>query len=194
MMGCGPSSSEVPVIKSNQEYSEILSDARELSEKHIVAFREGIEPDDKAVKDLRRARQLFQSLLEYSPTIPAPVFGAAEVDYVLGDHDSAIRNYRQSINLEPLNADPDEKSLVAEAYAQISRIYLLRNAYEQAEIEAAAAVEIRPKDPHYLVDLASAKFQRGEVSGAAKLCLEAVRIDPENSRAVLLLKLIQESK
>ncbi len=195
LCGCGSSNSgDVPVLRSGTEYQQTLVEAQKLSQAHIEAFRNGEELDERAKSELKRARVLFQALLEYNSQNVAPVFGAAEIDNALGDLDSAARNYRQTINLMPANPSNSVIALVAEAHNQLANILILQNKYRDADVEASAAIQLVPNHAPYLATLASAKVQEGEKADAFRLCTKALSIDSTNSRASDILKLLQAAE
>lgn len=192
--GCSRSSEgDVPILQSPQDYATSLDEAQKLSQRHLQAFHNGEDLDEKARADLRSARSLFQGLMEYNSNSVGPVFGAAEIDFALGDLDTAERNYRQAINLLHVDAPAAEVATVAEAHNQLANLLVLKGSFKEADEHAKAAMQMSPKNADYAVTRASAKTQLHEEGEATKLCALALSLDPSNKRALSLLKLLQES-
>ncbi len=143
-------------------------------------------------KALERSRELFLGLRDYAIEDPVPSFALGKISVALGYENSALDYFDQTIGnlIGKTELTRDETILLAESFASGSRIALLRNQYAVAEESAREAVKLVPVDSRYKLDLASALIQTEKKEEARKLLDAILKADPTNSRASLLLRMI----
>ncbi|WP_421658027.1 tetratricopeptide repeat protein [Leptothermofonsia sp. ETS-13] len=105
----------------------------------------------------------------------------------IGDHEQAIKYYDQAIRLmtgscQPgVNTQSSQCQLVARAYSNRSYAYFdLRN-YNQALNDANSAVVLDPNLVEARINLANARFKRGDRTGALQDYERALQLRPSNA-------------
>lgn len=194
-LGCGPSAPAdgTPVVDDDRGYEVTLAKARDLSAAHMVAFAQGQDLSDDALRDLAEARRQFEGLISYAPTQFAPHIGAGRIGYALGDYESAKRSLEQGLALIPADHAPQVDALVADVNNDLANIYFLQGDYAKAEILVRRALKTSPEHPNYLATLASIALQAGDPEGAGRLVASGLKTDPENIRLKRLKLMIDKT-
>lgn len=195
LAGCGsaPKDSSVPIVDTDRDYQATLAKARDLSAAHMVAFAQGQDLSEDALKDLAEARRQFEGLISYAPTQFAPHIGAGRIGYALGDYESAKRSLEQGLALIPKDHGPEVDALIADVDNDLANIYFLQGDYAKAEILVRRALKTRPEHPNYLATLASIALQAGDPEGAGRLVASGLKTDPENIRLKRLKLMIDKT-
>lgn len=196
LVGCGSNQGGIPVIRNGNEFARVLDEARTLSRDAMTKFERGQALTQEEKESIRKSRDLFTGLRDFDDTNPVPQFGLAKMNRALDDTQTAIAEFSKTVTLLESFADrtPVEQALLAESYAELSRLALLQNRIKDAETAARAARQINPREPRYAVDLASALFQARKLEEARKITLEALALDPALPRAKALLQLLKEEE
>jgi tetratricopeptide (TPR) repeat protein len=180
-----------PAISGADDFNRTLERARQLSMNIVKRYKEGhgVTPEDR--DQLLKADALFETLIEFEPTVDRLHFGAAQISEALGAYETAIRRYRQALALTPQDTeDVDQQVIAADAHAGIAECLIGLKRYSDAVTEAKAALQIIPNHPGYLTTLAAAEIQLGQVAQARAHLLRATKQDPAYSRARQLLRLL----
>lgn len=195
LAGCGSKAPAdgAPIVDNEIDYDATLAKARDLSAAHMVAFAQGQDLDEDALKDLAEARRQFEGLISYSPTQFAPHIGAGRIGYVLGDYESARRSLEQGLALIPAEHAPQVEALIADVHNDLANIYFLEGDYAKAEILVRRALRTSPSHPNYLATLASIALQAGDPEGAKRLVASGLETDPENVRLKRLKLMIDKT-
>lgn len=192
LAGCQAPPPDTPLIRSDEEFVRISREAEKLSGPGLRAYEFGEEMTAPLKADLQRARKMYLNLRDFGPGLYTVHFALGKICRALEDDREALGHFAQAVaNLERVpELRPEGKRALAEALAEISRIQVLANNIEAAELAGERAVELFPKDPAYLVTLASARVQAKKLDEARKLLAEVERLDPGNRMAHGLRTLI----
>ncbi len=95
----------------------------------------------------------------------------------------AIENYNKAISLKPENPGP---------YNNIGNIYFLTNQHSKAIEYYLNSISIKPEQIDSRINLALAYYYQGELSPAAAQLKEVLRLDPNNEKAITLMKKMRE--
>ncbi|HRI44537.1 MAG TPA: tetratricopeptide repeat protein [Fimbriimonadaceae bacterium] len=193
--GCGSSAPAdgSPVVDNDVDYEATLAKARDLSAAHMVAFAQGQDLSEDALRDLAEARRQFEGLISYAPTQFAPHIGAGRIGYALGDYESAKRSLEQGLALIPTDHAPQVDALIADVNNDLANIYFLQGDYAKAEVLVRRALKTSPEHPNYLATLASIALQAGDPEGAGRLVASGLKTDPENIRLKRLKLMIDKT-
>lgn len=195
LAGCGGSrETEEPVLRSRADYDRALQRARLLSEEPLIAFASGRSLTDAQRRDLEEALALFEAMIRFAPTRYGPYLGAGKIARALGNHERAARHLEQGLVLMPAQADLETAFLRAESHAELAEVLLFLGRFESAETHARRALAEAPNSSSYIAVLASVLLQKGDLVGARKQAERALELDPQNSRARGVLRLIEGSR
>lgn len=197
LAGCGSGkvNPEGPaIVDDEKQYEENLIKARDLSQKHLVAFLQGQELDEEAMRDLREARRHFDGLVSFVPTMYAPHIGSGRISYVLGDYPTAKQSLEQGLALLPEAKDSQVLFIMAGANDDLANVSLLSGDLDAAEKYAKVALATSPADPNFLSTGASIAIQRKDFALAKRYLAAATKSDPNNLRVKRLQKLLDASK
>lgn len=189
--GC-QSSSPVPIVRSEEQFGQLMRQVRDDSIGPLRKFESGEELSEADRAALKRTRDIATGLRDYAPRDSAPHMILGKISRALGEDDTALTHYEEVARLldEAENRSPADTLVVGEAFAEASRILLLQGDLNNALGTIERARELAPENPLYRVDQASVLIQKGEKKQARKLLIEAIAIDPAVPRASGLLKLI----
>lgn len=125
------------------------------------------------------AMEAFQKSLAIEPNYGA-YSNLATMYYYSEDYDKAAEMYRMALSLN--DTDYTVWSFLASAYKQASppRIEESQQAIKQAKDMAEKRLEVNPRDPVILVDLASYNFELGDRNNAEIILERAVAIQPSD--------------
>ncbi len=126
---------------------------------------------DKAAVDLRNALKLKEDFTDAQMAL-------GEVEEGRSNFDSAARLYLAVAERNPQNL---------EARVRLARLLLASRQIEAASIYAEQGNKLAPADPRVLVIRAGVALSRGDRGEAARLAGEALRIEPGNTTAIMLL-------
>lgn len=190
IVGCGGESEpDVPLIRTASEFNTVNKEAQAIAEPIFLRVR---EPDELTVADkvkLERAVALFEGLIGFQSDLYLPFMGSGRGHFLLGKNKLAIDRLRRCIQLAPVDS-PEGKATAAEAYYLGSKIYEAEPDYTSAEEAAKQAVKLIEISPDYWAQLASCEVQLNKLKEARSHIQEALKLDPNNTRAVGLEKLL----
>ena len=182
------------IIRSDQEYNSVLSEARELSEKTLIAYDTGHPLSEQDLRNLREAAKRYEELSMFAPTKMAPYFGAGRCHLTLGEEQTAEVDFQQCIENMKNESNPqtftEVASLGAEAQFFLAQCYILDQNYQGAKDEAELALGTRPNIPNYLYVKARAEVQLNELSDARTDLARAHTLDPTNTHVKGLMNLL----
>lgn len=181
---------DVPLIRSEQEYQQTLQEAQRLAVPALSAVDLGNEPTPIQRADLETAEKMYEGIVAYKPTAFGPHATAGRIDQVLGDADRAIVHFQQAMLNKPANPSADTRHVIAVTHYFFSLALFDRQLYGDAAAEARIALLTDPKNPDFLTALASALLQKGTKDGAETAVQKALAIKPDHKRAKQLDGLI----
>jgi tetratricopeptide (TPR) repeat protein len=193
LSGCGRPATDPPVITSGAQFSDVLEEARALSEGPLTRFDAGQEPSESDRAGLREAARLLEGLSAFKPENFGVLFLTGKTYQALGEHVTASERFRDCANaISPETKVEEVRSMLAEAYA-LRAVSLERvGAFEEAEQSATNALALYSNNPNYLAALASAEIQLGKRSEAQFHLKKALLVDPEHRRSLQLVKLLAQ--
>jgi tetratricopeptide (TPR) repeat protein len=169
---CGKPS-EIPIIASPSEYTDVLQRAEKLSR----------EPLEKALK-------MFEGLVAFLPENFGAYFGSAKIHQALGEKETALARYGGFVELAPKSPTPEVRALLAESHFSIAEIFESLGEFDMVERNAEAAVGHVRQNADYLAMLASVRLRQKREEEAHKLVDEALALDQQNGRARQLHSMI----
>jgi tetratricopeptide (TPR) repeat protein len=128
----------------------------------------------EAAADLPRARQLRERALELAPKNTEYLAQHSRLLSQMNQHTAALASARLAV------ANGDANAL---AFDTLGVVFTRLGHYEEARDSFAAAVNLRPENPQYHFNLATAEQFLGRVDTAASCYREAIASDPEFARA-----------
>lgn len=189
LVGCG----QRGAVQGREDYETTLERARSLAVEPLKAFEDGRTPDEAAGRDLREARRLFTSLIEFAPGRFSLYVGAAQIDAALDDRVGAVRMARQALANAPERPDAPANALVGEARYLLALVAFREGQFRDAEQQAALAIGLSPQSPKFRTMRASALIQLGERDDARREIDEALRATPTYPPALRLDRLLDEA-
>lgn len=114
--------------------------------------------------ELVEATALFARALALEPDLWEAHFGNGLIARQQGDHEAAIRAFRQALALWPGQAD---------ACHELGVMLLMTDRANEALGHLEAAAALRPHDPAYLADVGFALLRTGDLAGARDRLLRA---------------------
>lgn len=130
-----------------------------------------------------RAIELYKTVLESNPSYLDPLQGAAECYFSLGEYDEALIYAEQARRYAMGN--PELKNLSG-------RILLGLGRFEEAESMFRQVLQEEPYNINAQFGMAEREIAQGKMRNAAGRYREALRISPENRRALLSLVLLYD--
>jgi tetratricopeptide (TPR) repeat protein len=189
VFGCGKSS-DIPIIASGAEYQDRLAKAQRLSADILEKYENGEALTEADKAKLREAQKEFAGLIAFAPNNFGAYFGASKIEYALGRPEAAFGHMQKFIELAPADPIADVKRLLAEAHFVVAKAYEDQGEFELVMRNAEQSVKYF-RSPDYLAMLASALLREGREEAAHKLVDEALKADPEHSRAKQLHSLMK---
>lgn len=184
-------------ISSDAEYQDAKIKMEELTKGRLQALDAGktLSPED--LKKLREASEILDRMNLYSPLKSGLHFLSGKIHLALGEDQIASERFRQcafvatnEIAIEPQNTLPI-KLTAAEASYQLSMLLLVQRDLPGAFKAADEAVKTVPQSPNYLVARGSALNELRRPAEAKRDLLAALKLDPNNSRAKGILRLLE---
>jgi Flp pilus assembly protein TadD len=188
--GCKAGESSKYRIKNAQEYTTALKEATDLAREPLATYSRlaAISPEDQ--NRLIVAKERYEALVEYQPTLFTLHVALGAVRHALGDLMAAESSFSQALSLAPPNPSPDAALLMADTHHGLASIYLIQNRYQEAEAHAKQALAYRENDPNLLCTLAAIELQLKEVDRSRRHIEQALKLDPSHQRARDLMKLL----
>jgi tetratricopeptide (TPR) repeat protein len=192
---CSRPSSEPLLIQSSSEYQDVLNEVERLTKGPLEKYDLEEKLEDAEKKDLRTAIQKVEGLVAFRPNNFANYFLLGKIYQALDEHEAALTNFRESIDLIAENASDQKMEVVyADAYALRSRSLERMGVYEEAESDIKKALTIYPDGPDYLAQLASVEIQLGKLTDARFHLARATSLFPDHARSLRLIKLIDAAE
>lgn len=191
-VGCGKPS-DIPVIASGAEYTDLLSKAEGLSKDALAKYEAGQPLDEKDKKQLREAHDIFEGLIAFNPEGFGPYFGAAKIYDALGKPDLAAPYYQSFLQYGPPRPTADVQRLNAEAYYCLGIYFESQGEFEKVADAAEKAFRLY-REPDYLALIASVRFRDGRIKEARDFVDEALAKQPGHPRATQLNALIEAAE
>jgi len=144
-------------------------------------YRRGAAAQDRG--DFFTALELYRTALEANPSYLEPLQGTASCYFALGEYDEALnyidraRRYA-SENIDLINLE--------------GRILLGLGRFDEAQNRFASVLVREPHNVHAQFGMAEREIADGKIQNAAARFREALRISPENRRALLSLVLLYD--
>ena len=144
-------------------------------------YRRGASAQERG--DFYTALELYRTALDANPSYLEPLQGTASCYFALGEYDEAL-NYIESArryaseNLELINLE--------------GRILLGLGRFDEAQDRFAYVLQREPNNVHAQFGMAEREIADGKIQNAASRFREALRISPENRRALLSLVLLYD--
>jgi adenylate cyclase len=135
--------------------------------------------------EIEFARQMFKQAIDRDPEFALAWAGYAdcfslEIMYV--DPTPWFKDKAHEASERALALDPD----LAEAHASSGLAHLVREEFEQAEMELKTAIELNPRLFEAYYYFARARFHQGDMDAAAELFEKAASVNPEDYQSRLL--------
>lgn len=189
LSGCGaPRKSEV--ISNLDERNQTVLQVKALT---TVAFVKLVADDPVDAADRANAEKalpLVKKVLEFSPNEPESYVLLARTEWVLGNHAEAEANLKKAIEVQQ-KYHTSVPALEAEAHHDLARLAVSDGRWDEGGKEVDEALKLFPTEPRYLVTKASVQIQAKDIDGARVSAANALKADPQNSRALSMLKMIQ---
>ncbi len=144
-------------------------------------YRRGAAAQDQG--DYYTALELYRTALEANPSYLEPLQGTASCYFALGEYDEALnyvdlaRRYARE-NLDLINLE--------------GRILLGLGRFDEAQERFGYVLQREPHNVHAQFGMAEREIAGGKIQNAAARFREALRISPENRRALLSLVLLYD--
>lgn len=191
-LGCGKPS-DIPVIASGAEYTDLLSKAEGLSKDALAKYEAGLPLDEKDKKQLKEAHDIFEGLIAFNPQGFGPYFGAAKIYDALGKPDLAAPYYESFLQYGPPRPTADVKRLNAEAYYCLGRYFEAHGEFDKVADAAEKAFRLY-REPDYLALIASVRLRDRRIKEAREFVDEALAKQPGHPRATQLNALIEAAE
>ncbi|HVL40186.1 MAG TPA: tetratricopeptide repeat protein [Fimbriimonadaceae bacterium] len=195
LAGCGSDTGgrgDIPIIRSPNEYNDANARSAELWQGAAADLQANGELSEQSVKDLREAARLFEGMIAYEPTLISSHSGLGQIYHMLGEYEKAIASLKQAVAL-PARETPERVALVSQSLHLMSLCHMQLRQYDEALKAAEQAMILVPDHPDYMAAAASAHLQLGNVGQARKFVDAALKVDPANSAARGLDKLLKAS-
>ncbi len=185
-------------ILTDNQYEAARIEMEKLSLNHIKAFDAGVALKPEELAEVRKAGDIIDRMAKYAPTASGLFFLSGKIHHVLGEDGLAADRYLQCTLVVPNDAAAHRatateiKTEGAECNYQLSELLLLRREQKAAFEAADAAVKVVRSDI-YLTARGSALNELGRIDEAKKDLQEALKINPNNSRAKGLLRFIEHA-
>jgi len=153
-----------------------------------IVADEPVDADDKA--NAEKALPMVKKVLEYSPNEPESYVLLGRTYWVLDRHKEAEGSFKQAVDIQRKYKTSSD-ALEAEAHHDWARLAISDGRWDEGGKEVDEALKLFPDDPRYLTTKASVQLQAKDVEGARVNAAKALKIDPQNSRALTMLKMIQ---
>jgi tetratricopeptide (TPR) repeat protein len=186
---CGKPS-EIPIIASPSEYTDVLQRAEKLSREPLEKYERDEELTESDKKQLGEALKMFEGLVAFLPENFGAYFGSAKIHQALGEKETALARYGGFVELAPKSPTPEVRALLAESHFSIAEIFESLGEFDMVERNAEAAVGHVRQNADYLAMLASVRLRQKREEEAHKLVDEALALDPQNGRARQLHSMI----
>ncbi|RYG25403.1 hypothetical protein EON82_07235 [bacterium] len=184
------------MITSDAEYDAAKRKMEDLSLPILQAHQTGKTLSADELKKLREAGEIVDKMILYSPVLTGLHFLSGKIHHILGEDTIAQDRFKQCtlVSANEITQHPDQKApieqTVAECNYQLSEIQLLRRQINEALASADAAAKAFPNSSEYLTARASALNELRRTEEAKKDLAQALKLDPSNSRARGLLRLL----
>ncbi len=183
-------------INDDAEYERLFVQMEGLSQSRIAAYdaNKPLTTDDK--EKLRQAGNLVDRLNTYRPLMASLYFISGKVHHILGEDEVAEQMFRQCVlGMDRQMADEPDKAPVlrvtgGEAAYQLSQLLYNRHDFKAALDQANLAVRAVPQDSRYHTQLGSVLNELRRTPEAKQELIKAIHLDPNNGRAVSLLRFI----
>ena len=184
------------MITSDAEYEATKAKMEDLSLKRLQAYQSGQKLSEDDLKALRQAGDMVDKMILYSPVLTGLQFLSGKIHHVLGEDTIAADRFKQCTLIadNEISQHLNEKAAISQTAAecgyQLSQLQLLKGQIKEALASAEAAVKAVPNSADYLTARASALNELRRTDEAKKDLTLALKLDPSNSRARGLLRLI----
>ena len=135
--------------------------------------------------DIEFARQMFHQAIERDPNFALAWAGYADCfsfEIMYTDPQPWFRDKAREASEQALALDPN----LAEAHASSGLAHLVREEFEEAEIEFEKAIELNPGLFEAYYYFARTRFHQGDMDVAADLFARAAAVNPEDYQSRLL--------
>jgi tetratricopeptide (TPR) repeat protein len=189
----GQSRDSIPVIRTNDQYEDVLKDAQAHSEKEFARFDGGNELSSSEKDNVRHAALDFEGAIAYEPEKYTNYFGAGKCYYVLGDYNRALDRLAQCmLKQNPIGESNDYYiQTLSEAHYLSSLILFEQHRYDLAARDAEIAANYVPQSALYPLAQARAELQLGHEDKARHLVEQALNKDPQNPGANQLARFLR---
>ena len=185
-------------INSEAEFQDVKAKMEDLSLSRIEKLDAGkpLTPDD--LKKLREASDLVDRMNAYAPIASGLFYLSGKIHFALNEDGIAVERFKQCVLLAPNEAAAKPanaqtiKLTAAEANYQLSLLLLLGRDSKGALDAANDAIGVVPNSPLYLTARASALNELRRTEEAKKDLQAALKLDPSNPRARMLLQFISK--
>lgn len=135
--------------------------------------------------DLEFARQMFQQSIERDPEFAAAWAGYADsysLSVMYADATPSYRDSARHASERALELQPES----AEAHASAGLAHLVREEFDDAELEFNKAIELKPTLFEAYYYFARTRFHQGDMKLAAELFAKAAAVSPDDYQSRLL--------
>ena len=185
---------DVPVIRTNTDYEEVLRRAQAASGEPLTKYDAGQQLEDADIKKLREGAAMFEALAAFDPNKADVRFATGRVYEALGNDERALSEYKAFLRL---SGEPKTQMQVidqAAAHLWSSRAHFRLRDYKNAAVAAEAAVSLVPSSAINNWAAASAYAEMGENQKALAFIDASLELDPNLSEAKLLKKMLLSEK
>ncbi len=191
LAGCGGGSG-VPVIRNATEYSAVSKQAFELTRGPFIKLDNGEEMTEVDKRDLRQAAKLLDGMKAFSPDNFSLNMQAGTIHLALDENEDAVKEFLVFETVIPKTLTSELKPLVTLGFFQFSVALFRTQQYADAEKAVNRALKDDPNSAKMLTHRASIRVQNGNTKGAKEDAMKALKLDPNQSRAAGILRLLDE--
>lgn len=154
----------------------LISGCDSAEEKAETYYKRGMAT--MAAGELDKAAVDFRSALKLKDNYTDALLGLAKVEEQRRNFDAAARIYLSVAGRDPRHLD---------SRVELAQLLLASRQVDAASTYAEESHRLAPADPRVLVIRAGVALSRGKREDAVRLANEALRIDPDNATAVMVL-------
>ncbi len=173
--------------------NQAVLEAKALTAGSIAKLLADEPLDESDKKNAAEAVPIVKRLIENEPNQPAYVVLLGRCYWVMGKTDDARAEIEKAIALNDKYQTGD-KALISEAHHDLAMLDFDSGNFKGAQAQADQALALFPDDPRYLMTRARVLLQQGDFDGARKVASEVLRVDPQNSAALSMIKMIQAAE
>lgn len=179
------------IIRSGDEYNEVLKKAFALSNGPLVKVDRGEILSNDEMTKLRQAAVMYDELNLFHPEMMATYVASGRIHLLMGEESVAESDFKQAINNAPMQTNAatftQVRALLDQAHEFLAQCLFQDKDWQGCYDESNEAIAINPGAPNNYVVRARAEIQLQNIMGAKADLTSVLKMDPHNVPARDLL-------